>query len=151
MDVTGRRVRTAANLDSSLTACVAVVETKGSPKAIRSQCDKPVEPSLHVIAEADPYSDSAQRTHGDVPSIACPAGQHKQYSGRASLLLRNPGFDQTLFGSQTFQAETDPTREAATNLDLASLSIVSQHTATKLGAGYSADEVSGDVGVSPQG
>ena len=41
--------------------------------------------------------------------------QTKQYTADASLLFRDPGFDQRLFGSSAPQAP-DPTREAATNI-----------------------------------
>jgi succinoglycan biosynthesis transport protein ExoP len=78
------------------------------------------------------------------------ATQQKQYSATASLLFRAPGFDQTLFGSQVFPS-TDPTREAATNVDLASLQAVADKTARALGRGLSGSQVSGEVSVSPEG
>src|SRR5512144_1079421 len=46
--------------------------------------------------------------------------QTKQYTADASLLFRDPGFDQRIFGSSNVAAP-DPTREAATNLTLVSL------------------------------
>ena len=55
--------------------------------------------------------------------------QQKQYSATASLLFRDPGFGQTLFGAADVQPTSDPTREAATNVDLASLRVVSERTA----------------------
>lgn len=76
--------------------------------------------------------------------------QTKQYSSTASLLFRDPGFDQQLFGSSVFQA-TDPTREAATNLNLVSLRAVADRTAQSLGGGLTGAAVSSEVSVAAQG
>jgi polysaccharide biosynthesis transport protein len=61
--------------------------------------------------------------------------QTKEYSATASLLFRNPGFAQDLFGNDTTQQSTDPTREAATNQALVGLEIVAERTAKSLGEG----------------
>jgi succinoglycan biosynthesis transport protein ExoP len=61
--------------------------------------------------------------------------QTKEYSATASLLFRNPGFAQDLFGSNTTQPATDPTREAATNQALVGLEVVAERTAKSLGEG----------------
>lgn len=58
--------------------------------------------------------------------------REKQYTASASLLFRDPGFDQKLFGSQVFQPSSDPAREAVTNLKLASLHVVAKRTAKRL-------------------
>lgn len=77
--------------------------------------------------------------------------QTKQYSATASLLFRDPGFDQRLFGSQAFNA-TDPAREAATNLNLVSLDAVADLTAEDMAAAdLSGDEVSEMIAVETQG
>lgn len=59
--------------------------------------------------------------------------QPKRYSATASLLFRNPGFDETLFGTQNSTQGTDPTREAATNLRLVSSELVAARAARAIG------------------
>src|SRR5438045_1975232 len=54
--------------------------------------------------------------------------EQKQYSASASLLFRDPQFDQKLFGSAYFAPPTDPQREAATNTTLLSLEVISART-----------------------
>jgi capsular exopolysaccharide synthesis family protein len=77
--------------------------------------------------------------------------QTKEYTADASLLFRDPGFDQRLFGSSVDQTP-DPTREAATNITLVSLKAVAERTAATLaGSGLSADEISNKVSVESQG
>lgn len=75
--------------------------------------------------------------------------QTKQYSSTASLLFRDPGFDQRLFGSDSTTG-TDPNREAATNLDLVSLDAVADLTAVDL-PGLEGDDVSGMTTVEAKG
>lgn len=65
-------------------------------------------------------------------AFAFSTAQQKQYTASASLLFRDPGFDQKLFGSQVLQSSTDPTRAAATNVRLASLDVVAERTAKLL-------------------
>lgn len=60
------------------------------------------------------------------------ASQEKQYTASASLLFRDAGFDQTLFGSETLQRSTDPDREAATNFELVSLDTIAQRAQSRL-------------------
>ena len=76
--------------------------------------------------------------------------QPKEYTASASLLFRDPGFAQNLFGTN-FQAQTDPAREAATNVKLVGLAIVAQRTAEALGDGLTADEVRSQIDVSGEG
>jgi succinoglycan biosynthesis transport protein ExoP len=77
--------------------------------------------------------------------------QQKQYSASASLLFRNPGFAEDLFGtSATSAAPTDADREAATNQKLVGLEIVGARAAKRL-PGLSAKEVSDMVSVSAEG
>src|SRR4051794_9082804 len=64
-------------------------------------------------------------------ALAFSLSQEKQYTGSASLLFRDPGFDQKLFGSQVFE-QTDPNREAATNVTLVSLKTVGARAARRL-------------------
>jgi capsular exopolysaccharide synthesis family protein len=76
--------------------------------------------------------------------------QTKQYTADATLLFRDPGFDQRIFGSSDVAAP-DPTREAATNITLVSLDAVADRTAADLGGGLTGDEVSSKVSVESQG
>lgn len=74
--------------------------------------------------------------------------RQKQYTASASLLFRDPGFDQKLFGSQVLQSSTDPTRAAATNVRLASLDVVAERTAKRL---PNAGDVRSHVAVEAEG
>src|SRR5690349_18811543 len=55
-----------------------------------------------------------------------------EYTASSLLLFRDPGFDQQLFGNQVFLPNTDPTHEAATNIELVSLPKVAADTAAAL-------------------
>jgi succinoglycan biosynthesis transport protein ExoP len=76
--------------------------------------------------------------------------QEKQYSASASLLFRNPGFAESLFGNAVTTPATDPTREAATNEKLVGLEIVAKRTSENL-KGLTPEEVSDMVSVSASG
>jgi succinoglycan biosynthesis transport protein ExoP len=76
--------------------------------------------------------------------------QEKQYAASASLLFRDAGFDERVFGSQALNAaNVDPARTAATNVELVSLRVVAQRTAADLGT--DAGRVSGDIAVGEEG
>lgn len=66
-------------------------------------------------------------------AYAFSASRQKEYSSSASLLFRDPQFDQKLFGSTALPPSTDPDREAATNVRLVSLEAVAGRTARALG------------------
>lgn len=76
--------------------------------------------------------------------------QQKQYSASASLLFRNPGFAEDLFGSGAAATVPSPTREAATNAKLVGLHVVAERTARRL-RGLSSEEISGMVSVASEG
>ena len=76
--------------------------------------------------------------------------QEKQYSASASLLFRNPGFAESLFGNSVTTSSPDPTREAATNEKLVGLKIVAKRTSEHL-KGLTPEEVSEMVSVSASG
>jgi succinoglycan biosynthesis transport protein ExoP len=76
--------------------------------------------------------------------------QQDQYSASASLLFRNPGFAEDLFGTTPTTTGTDPTREAATNEKLVGLKVVGVRAARHL-PGLSPKEVSSMVSVSSDG
>ena len=71
--------------------------------------------------------------------------QEKEYSATASLLFRDPGFAQKLFGTQFFTPSSDPDREAATNLRLVSLGVVAARTADRVGGGLTRRDVAKTV------
>ncbi|HEY5332699.1 MAG TPA: Wzz/FepE/Etk N-terminal domain-containing protein, partial [Solirubrobacterales bacterium] len=74
----------------------------------------------------------------------------KEYSASASLLFRNPGYAEDLFGTSAAAANPSPTREAATNEKLVGLKVVSQRTARVL-PGLTAEEVNDMVSVAGEG
>lgn len=78
--------------------------------------------------------------------------QQKEYTATASLLFRDPAFGQTVFGSgaETFFA-SDPDRQAATNVALASLHTISRRTAITLDDGTTPDDIDSAIEVSAEG
>lgn len=77
--------------------------------------------------------------------------QEKQYSASASLLFRDPRFDQTLFGSSFLAPSTDPAREAATNERLVSLRVVADRTARALRSVLTSRQIQDKVSVESRG
>jgi succinoglycan biosynthesis transport protein ExoP len=65
-------------------------------------------------------------------AVAVSAAQQKKYTAEATLLFRDPQFDQKLFGSTFVPNSTDPERQAATNLELVSLDTVAARTAKRI-------------------
>jgi capsular exopolysaccharide synthesis family protein len=63
------------------------------------------------------------------------------YESSVSLLFRDPGFDEKLFGNGVLLPSDDDTRQAATNLELVSLPIVAMRTARALGGDITADDI----------
>jgi polysaccharide biosynthesis transport protein len=76
--------------------------------------------------------------------------QQKEYSASATLLFRNQGFAEDLFGTGQSTPSTDPTREAATNEKLVGLKVVGTLAARQLD-GLSPEEVSSMINVSSEG
>jgi tyrosine-protein kinase len=76
--------------------------------------------------------------------------QTKKYSATATLLFRDPGFDQKFFGAPVLAPNVDPEREQETNVGLVSLETVAARTAAVLGPTLGA-RVSGEVHVSSPG
>ncbi|MDQ3849458.1 MAG: polysaccharide biosynthesis tyrosine autokinase [Actinomycetota bacterium] len=66
-------------------------------------------------------------------ALALSLSQQKQYTATASLLFRDPRFDEKIFGSAVFQPSVDPEREAQTNVRLVQLDQVAERTARALG------------------
>lgn len=75
--------------------------------------------------------------------------QPTRYSATASLLFRDPGFDQKLFGSSFVPQSADGARDAATNVKLVSLSGVAARTARAVGHGLTPREVEQRMTVDP--
>ena len=84
-------------------------------------------------------------------ALAFSLSQQKQYSTSASLLFRDPQFDQKLFGSTVFAPTVDPAREAATNVRLVSLKVVADRTAKQLHVGLGGQEVLNHITVASEG
>jgi succinoglycan biosynthesis transport protein ExoP len=84
-------------------------------------------------------------------AVALSLRQEKQYTASASLLFRDPQFDQKLFGSTAFQPSIDPAREAATNVKLVSLETVAARTAKALGNQITASDVQNAITVESEG
>src|SRR5215211_184191 len=90
--------------------------------------------------------------------VLCPAAaiafsllQMKEYSATASLLFRDPQFDQQVFGSSYVESYKDPTREAATNVELVSLDEVADKTAKRVRRGFTGKSVLDAVEIKPEG
>lgn len=77
--------------------------------------------------------------------------QEKKYTAEASLLFRDPGFDQSVFGGPVFTAPIDAAREASTNIRLVSLDGVADRTARDLGHGRTGDQVHEAIDVTEEG
>lgn len=78
--------------------------------------------------------------------------QEKQYTATASLLFRDPGFSKTLFGGEGVSLTgTDATRQAATNVQLVGLGVISERTAESLGGDLTGDQVKSSIKVAAEG
>jgi len=88
-----------------------------------------------------------------VAALAYSLTQEQQYSASSSLLFRDPGFDEGLFGGQGTGGggQSSPEREAATNERLVGLPEVAARTAQKLGNGLAQGDVLGALDISAEG
>lgn len=86
-----------------------------------------------------------------VSALAFSLLQEKQYTAEASLLFRDPAFDQKLFGSTFVEPSRDPAREAATNIKLVSLDAVAARTARAMPEDLTPENVSDKVEVAAEG
>jgi tyrosine-protein kinase len=84
-------------------------------------------------------------------AVALSVTQEKKYTATASLLFRDPGLDQKLFGSSYFARSADPSREAATNTQLVGLDQVAVRTARRLGNRLTPGEIRARTTISPRG
>jgi capsular exopolysaccharide synthesis family protein len=85
-----------------------------------------------------------------IAAYAYSKSQTTEYTATASLLFTSGGAEQRIFGLEP-TGNTDPAREAATNLKLASLEALSVRTAKGLKSDLSGAEVREKVSVSPEG
>jgi capsular exopolysaccharide synthesis family protein len=86
---------------------------------------------------------------GLAASIALSKAQQRQYTASASILFRDPGIDQQLFGYSAFSPSNDQPSQAATNMALVSLPTVDSRTGAALH--MSSTEVSSAISVSGVG
>lgn len=84
-------------------------------------------------------------------AVAVSLAQEKQYSASASLLFRDPAFDQKLFGSSFLAPNQDPDREAATNARLVSLDEVAERTARRVDHGLTGESLQKKIRVEQEG
>jgi capsular exopolysaccharide synthesis family protein len=77
--------------------------------------------------------------------------QPNRYEATASLLFRDPAFDQKLFGSTFFQPSRDPDREALTNTKLVGFDVVAERAARALGPGVTPKQLMSKVDVAGEG
>jgi tyrosine-protein kinase len=76
--------------------------------------------------------------------------QEKEYTASAALLFRDPGFAQALFGSSVLSPSSDPTRDAATDIQLVTQRAVADATAKALGGGLTGDQIAQMVSASSE-
>jgi polysaccharide biosynthesis transport protein len=69
---------------------------------------------------------------GLAASIVLSLGQQREYTATASILFRDPGIDQQLFGYSAFLPSIDQPSQAATNIALVSLPTVESRTSSAL-------------------
>jgi capsular exopolysaccharide synthesis family protein len=84
-------------------------------------------------------------------SVAYSLTQDKEYTASSALLFRDSGLDQAILGMQTFRTSGDSARDAATNLRLASLDVVAERTARRLGGAMTRNDIKSRVEISQQG
>src|SRR4051794_14333532 len=84
-------------------------------------------------------------------ALAVSLAQTKQYTASATLLFRDPGFDQKLFGSSFLPPSTDAEREAETNVELVSLDSVAARAARSAGGGITPAEAAQKIKALPGG
>lgn len=73
--------------------------------------------------------------------------QTEKYSASASLLFRDSGISNTLFGQAAFAQSLDPARAGQTNIELVSLPAISRRTAAALGQDLDAKAVESRISV----
>lgn len=82
-------------------------------------------------------------------ALAASVLQTEEYTANASLLFRDQGFDQGFSGAAVLQS--DPEREAATNISLVSLQAIADKTAELLDDNLSGDQIDAKVQIASEG
>jgi capsular exopolysaccharide synthesis family protein len=77
--------------------------------------------------------------------------QEDQYTAEATLLLRDPQFDQMLFAPGGLSPSSDAEREAATNVELVSLDVVAAGAAEELGREFTRESIRDAIEISGEG
>ena len=73
----------------------------------------------------------------------------EQYTAESELLLRDPGFARTLFGSDLFEGSVDPDREASTKIAVIESTAVSSRVSARLAGSVPPTDLQEVVSVSP--
>jgi receptor protein-tyrosine kinase len=76
--------------------------------------------------------------------------QEEKFEASASLLFRNPGLSDALFGAAAFEPSLDPTRESSTNIRLVKARGVSEQVRDRLNLSTSAEDLLDQVEVEEQ-
>jgi capsular exopolysaccharide synthesis family protein len=84
-------------------------------------------------------------------SVAWSLTQEKEYTADAALLFRDSGLDQAILGTPTYRTTGDAARDAATNLRLASLDVIAERTARRLGGGVTRTSVKDGIAIEQEG
>jgi capsular exopolysaccharide synthesis family protein len=82
-------------------------------------------------------------------SLAVSLTSEKEYTAESSLLLRDPGFARTLFGSDLFEGGVDPERVTSTKIAVIESPAVTQRVERVVSASFPGTDVAGAVEVEP--
>jgi capsular exopolysaccharide synthesis family protein len=82
-------------------------------------------------------------------SLAVSLTSEKEYTAESSLLLRDPGFARTLFGSDLFEAGVDPERVTSTKIAVIESPAVSQRVKRSVSQRFPGADIAGAVDVTP--
>jgi polysaccharide biosynthesis transport protein len=82
-------------------------------------------------------------------SIAVSLTSEKEYTAESSLLLRDPGFARTLFGSDLFEGGVDPERVTSTKIAVIESPAVSERVESVVSRRFPGTDVSGAAEVTP--
>ena len=82
-------------------------------------------------------------------SLAVSLTSEKEYTAESSLLLRDPGFARTLFGSDLFEGGVDPERVTSTKIAVIESPAVTQRVEDVVSARFPGTDVAGAVEVEP--
>ena len=84
-------------------------------------------------------------------ALALSLAQDERYTASASLLFREAGLEQSIFGEEFAPRSRDTNRVAATNQELVSLETIAARTARRVGGGLTAAQVSDSIEIATTG